>query len=277
MLKRILKFNHFLTSKLQEKNTLKRLSQMSPFGQELATAFEKTKLIRYSEETETIFKDLENFRDQMLNSNEEIDFSILEPNLKRTAKYVCERASSPNIWCKFFFFLTYHTNSASVLEIGTNLGVSGQYYLQALCLNGKDSNEINFTTLEGVDDLCEIAEERFGELTSRNHYSILCGLYKDTLPQIYKSQKKYDVVFIDGNHKFEPTLEYFNNLVENFSDKAIIIFDDINWSKEMVKAWGALKKSDHVYSIDFFKLGLLIIDKKNKREKPADFKLFISF
>ena len=87
----------------------------------------------------------------------------------------------------------------------------------------------------------------------------------------------YNIVFIDGNHKKEPTIKYFIDLQAKLSSPAIIIFDDINWSLDMQKAWEIIKSNKNVtYSIDMFKFGILIFD-KNSNNKKADYKLHLAY
>ena len=190
-------------------------------------------------------------------------------------KEVCKKAASPEKWCRLFFFLTYYSKASGVLEIGTNLGVSGQYYLKALLLN--NTINTNFKTLDGVQDLCNISEKRFSEINSERNFKVICGMYSDTLPEIENSDDQYQIIFIDGNHKFKPTIEYYTMLYNNLTDRAIIIFDDINWSREMKKAWSHIKKMRFEYSIDLYKLGIIVVNKNNTDAKKLNFKLFLSY
>ena len=58
---------------------------------------------------------------------------------------------------------------------------------------------------------------------------------------------------------------------------AIVIFDDINWSKDMQSLWQVVTEDEDVsYAIDFFKLGVLIMDDSKKTSSPI-FKLHISY
>ena len=52
---------------------------------------------------------------------------------------------------------------------------------------------------------------------------------------------KPGLVFIDGNHRKEPVIKYFNQMAEISDSKTVIIIDDINYSKEMAEAWDEIK------------------------------------
>lgn len=111
--------------------------------------------------------------------------------------------------------------------------------------------------------LCEIAGNRFSELAANEKdFEVLPGFYDETLPLLVRSQRKFDIVFIDGNHRYEPTVKYFDLLKNSLSDRAILIFDDINWSDGMVKAWKVLKRDpDICCAIDMIKQGILVYQK----------------
>ena len=56
-----------------------------------------------------------------------------------------------------------------------------------------------------------------------------------------------------------------------------MIFDDINWSKDMQSAWEIIKSDQDVcYSIDLFKWGIIIID-KSVSDRNIHFNLHLSY
>ncbi|MDT0689504.1 class I SAM-dependent methyltransferase [Salegentibacter sp. F188] len=68
----------------------------------------------------------------------------------------------------------------------------------------------------------------------------------------------YNLVFFDGNHQKQPTLEYFHKLLPAAKNNSVFIFDDIHWSPEMEEAWEEIKKHPEVtVSIDTFYWGLI--------------------
>jgi len=84
------------------------------------------------------------------------------------------------------------------------------------------------------------------------------------------------MIFIDGNHQKNPTIEYFEKLLPKLSSPGIIIFDDINWTIGMKEAWDIIKSHKSVnYAIDFYKLGVIIVD-TNDQNKNIEFALHLS-
>jgi predicted O-methyltransferase YrrM len=76
---------------------------------------------------------------------------------------------------------------------------------------------------------------------------------------------KIDFAFVDGNHKKEPTLHYFRELMKKSTEDTILVFDDIHWSSEMEEAWAYIKENEAVtLSIDLFFIGIIFLKKDFK-------------
>lgn len=72
---------------------------------------------------------------------------------------------------------------------------------------------------------------------------------------------------MDANHRYEPTMSYFDLLMKRLNEKSIVVVDDIHWSEEMEKAWTELKNNQLVYgSVDLFRCGLLFFDPDLNRQ-----------
>ncbi len=84
------------------------------------------------------------------------------------------------------------------------------------------------------------------------------GNFDDLLPGILQNNSNIDLAFIDGNHRKQPTINYFNLLVDKVSSSSILIFDDIHWSKEMEEAWQEIKNDSRVMlTVDLFFIGIV--------------------
>jgi predicted O-methyltransferase YrrM len=114
--------------------------------------------------------------------------------------------------------------------------------------------------LEGASAIAGIAKRNFEKLRLDN-VRLLQGNFEETLPSLLLSVKITDFVFIDGNHRREPTLAYFNQLVSFSTNSTISILDDIHWSKEMEEAWNQVKQHPAVtLTIDLFFIGIVCIN-----------------
>jgi len=137
-----------------------------------------------------------------------------------------------------------------IIELGTSLGIS-TLYMAASC---KDATVI---TIEGCKETAALARYNFIE-AGFNNIKLLEGSFDDVLPGLLMSDIKPGLIFIDGNHRRQAVIKYFNILLEICDSKTVIIIDDINYSGEMAEAWNELKLHKNVsVSVDIFRMGIL--------------------
>ncbi|MDF1551028.1 MAG: class I SAM-dependent methyltransferase, partial [Bacteroidales bacterium] len=131
------------------------------------------------------------------------------------------------------------------------------------------------TTIEGAKELAFISDKTLKEL---NHpgYVVMNGKFKDVLPKFLPGSMPFDFVFIDGHHDKVATLEYFNIIYPYLSKKAVVIFDDINWSKGMQIVWKEIYNDQRIkMSFDLYKWGICLIDKTAFVDKMKCYKLVV--
>ncbi len=137
-----------------------------------------------------------------------------------------------------------------ILEFGTSLGISTMY-MAASC---PDAEVI---TIEGCSATAEIASDNFKESGLKN-IRILPGSFDEILPEIRKEEICPGLVFIDGNHRKEPVINYFNQVADMSDNNSVVIIDDIYSSREMAEAWREIKNHKNVtLSIDVFRMGIV--------------------
>jgi predicted O-methyltransferase YrrM len=94
---------------------------------------------------------------------------------------------------------------------------------------------------------------------------LLEGNFAKTLPLLNSKITNIDLVFVDGNHRKNATLEYFDFFLSKRTNNSIFIFDDIHWSVEMEEAWKLIQQHDSVtMTIDLFFIGLVLFRKDFK-------------
>jgi predicted O-methyltransferase YrrM len=259
--------------RFKQKAVLKRLSGINNLAlKRVISAITETLSDSYSEQDCKAFNRCEAYRKELLQDQTEINYRVFGSDKTAQVREICKKAPSSAIWCRFLFKLAIETESRQILEIGTNLGISGSYILEAL----KDL-EGNLTTMEGLPQLCEIAENQFSKISPNSRFRIIQGLYDDTFPGLLEEGKGFDLIFVDGNHKKEPTLHYFRALKSLMDQTAIFVFDDIYWSEEMTEAWQIIQNDPDVnFSIDLFMMGIAIID-KDESIKNSSFSLHMGY
>jgi len=178
------------------------------------------------------------------------------------------KASKTKFDCEILGFLAYYTAPKTILELGTNTGISSAYL--SILLDHNPS--FNLTTLDASPYRQRVAKGIHENLGIQNiHY--VTGLFNDTLKPVLQDNKTYDFVFIDGHHQYQPTLDYFDAIYPYCNKNAVIVFDDISWSSGMKKAWEDLKKDTRfLYCVDLHKIGICILG-ENDATPPQTFSM----
>ena len=156
----------------------------------------------------------------------------------------------PKKYGALLFSMASEFGNPSMIELGTSLGISGMYMASG-CRNSI------LNTIEGSPQIAEIARENFREAGIEN-IILKDGLFDEILPQLLSSQSNTGLVFIDGNHRKEPVLNYFRQIAEKSCSSTVIIIDDIHYSREMEEAWNEIMRFDTVsVTIDIFRMGIV--------------------
>jgi len=146
------------------------------------------------------------------------------------------------------------------LELGTSLGITTSYLAFA-------NLSAQVITMEGAPTVADLAQKTFDRLNLKG-IEVLKGNFNQTLPETLERIKTVDLVFIDGNHRKDPTLNYFHQLINHSTESTILIFDDIHWSSEMELAWKEIQQHPEVtLTIDLFFIGLVFFKKDFKAKQ----------
>ena len=183
--------------------------------------------------------------------------SVAGRNKKRSIADIVRTAVKPKKFGQLLFRMAAHYRPHYVLELGTSMGLTTAYLAMA------DPHSI-VTTIEGSAAVAEIARENFSKL-GLSSIAMYNRPFDECLPRIIGHHPHFDFVFVDGNHRLEPTLDYFQRLLPAMHENSVIVFDDIHWSKEMESAWQAVKQHPKVMlTIDLFFIGLVFFRKEFK-------------
>lgn len=176
------------------------------------------------------------------------------PSNQRKVADICKRAAKPAKYDQLFFRMLKHYQCQYILELGTSFGITTSY----LALANPDANII---TCEESKSIADIAQQNFSSLSIKNITQIL-GNFDNTLQDTLNKIPQIDFVYIDGNHRKEPTLQYWQMLLTKAHNETLFIFDDIHWGREMEDAWKTIQQSPFVTcSIDMFFIGIICIRK----------------
>lgn len=181
--------------------------------------------------------------------------SSINKKQERTIQSIAKNAAKPSKFGQLLFRIIKHYQPENVLELGTSLGITTSY----LSLAKPDSH---IMTVEGSAEIAGIARRNFINLSLSN-VELVEGNFDNVLPGILKKLDSIDLAFIDGNHRKEPTIRYFEQILKKSTNNSILIFDDIHWSAEMEAAWDIISEHPATQcTIDLFFVGMVLFRKE---------------
>lgn len=143
------------------------------------------------------------------------------------------------------------------LEMGTSMGI-GTAYLS--------SNAQRTVTIEGCPNTYKQATQNLQSLNLKG-LSMLNAEFSEGLKKAYEIESNYGLVYIDGNHQYQATLDYFNWIIDRANNDTFLIFDDINWSAGMRQAWDEIVSSEKInVSIELFRMGIVLKRKEQTKQ-----------
>ncbi len=147
----------------------------------------------------------------------------------------------------------------NIVELGTSLGL-GTLYL------AMPNSLATVYSIEGCPNISAIANQTINAAKVKN-ITLLNGSFNVELPKILDALHEVDMVYFDGHHNYEATINYFQMCLKKASDSALFIFDDIHWSEGMEKAWNEIVANENVsISFDLFRFGIVIINKDVEKQ-----------
>ena len=214
------------------------------------------------------YQEVESEKRRLLKSSEQIKITdygagsrFTNSNLRKISQ-LARTASKAQKHGRLLFRLARYFQVKSVLELGTSLGISTLYLSEA-------SPEAEIYTIEGCPETAKIAQKSFKNLKASNiHLKI--GRFEELLPQVLPLHAKWDLIFFDGNHQEEPTLDYFRRCLPFAHNETVFIFDDIHWSEGMESAWNQIVKHPQVRAtVDLFFMGIVFFRKEMQQQNFA--------
>lgn len=223
---------------------------------------------KLSESERIRIQSIENERKQLLlNTHPLIDGSLGEEgglyDRGLTISRACE-ASKPPKPALMLYLITKIFEPLNIIELGTNVGVSAAYIATALKLNQKEGRLI---TLDASPYRQRVAKNIHSYLGLSN-IEYVEGLFTDTLNQTLLEMGSVDLAFIDGHHQYQPTLDYFERILQFSSQNTVFVFDDIRWTDGMKKAWSEIREDERLgIVLDLNSVGICMIRQRDISER----------
>lgn len=205
-------------------------------------------------------------RKELLRSDEQIEIldlgagSRINKSNLRKIRTIAKNAEKPAKFGRLFHRLVRRFQPATIVELGTSLGLTTLYLSKA-------KPDARLITFEGCPQTAGKAQGHFDRLGAEN-VEIVLGNIDETLPQRLRSlQERIDLAYFDANHRYEPTVRYFEQCLPHIQNGSLFIFDDIYWSEEMTRAWEYIKAHPQVtVTVDLFWIGLVFFRSEQVKE-----------
>lgn len=225
-------------------------SLQSPFIFNLYTNFIKNNY------NKSAFKDIEQIRESLLKESLLVTptshgaTSTIHPNSQKVKASVIAKKglTTPKI-SRLLARLVEYNESKTIIELGTSFGLNTLYMAK--------SEHSKVFTFEGSEDIANVALTNFESL-QKDNIELVQGNIDETLPKFLNARISIDFAYIDANHRYKPTINYFEAIIKRMHEDSILVIDDIYWSKEMTQAWNEIKNHPQVtHSVDLFSIGIV--------------------
>ncbi|MXV17638.1 O-methyltransferase [Hufsiella ginkgonis] len=223
----------------------------------------------YDERARMEYLDIERLRKALYQDHREITItdlgagSQLNGSKRKKISTLARNALKPPRLAQLIYRLARASQAATAIELGTCLGITTAYLSRAL-------EHGSVISVEGCPETSRIARGNLEKLGCTN-IDLRTGNFDALFPAIAAAEPKLDFVFIDGNHRKQATIDYFDLCLAKVHEGSLLIFDDIYWSEGMKEAWQHIKSHPNVtITIDLFWIGLVFFKKGRSKE---DFKI----
>jgi predicted O-methyltransferase YrrM len=138
-----------------------------------------------------------------------------------------------------------------ILELGTNTGFSGCYFLSA-------PTRPSLVTVEGSLAMCTIARANLERFSA--DFVVMHRLFDQAIGELVAAGERFDCVYIDGQHEHRATLHYAGRVAPLVNPGGTLIFDDLRWSSGMFDAWRDICSSPaYRLTIDYAAKGVAVL------------------
>ncbi|TZF81687.1 class I SAM-dependent methyltransferase [Pedobacter sp. BS3] len=219
----------------------------------------------YDTGAKPVYHEIEALRRQLLHDERSITVTDLgagshvNKNRTRQVKQIARHALKPPKLAQLIYRLAARSDPSTIIELGTCLGITTSYLSKA-------APKARIISIEGCPQTSAIAGETLKQASAAN-VELLTGNFDTILPGIIHDLDRIDFMFIDGNHRKDATLSYFNWSLPKVHEDTILIFDDIYWSAGMMEAWQRIKDHPQVtVTVDLFWIGLVFFKTGQAKE-----------
>lgn len=187
--------------------------------------------------------------------------AIVKEHRKLRAEHAfVKRSSVSGKYGSLLYRLSRWFQPEMIIELGTGMGISTLYLA-----SGSPATPLH--SFERDKQRAKLADQLAGRFVP-GPVCIHQGDMDETLEDVLPLVPERFLAFVDGNHHYAPTMAYVSRLLKKAGDEAVIIMDDIYWSKGMYRAWKEIISRPEVrVSVDLFHMGILLLRKDLHKRK----------
>jgi predicted O-methyltransferase YrrM len=173
---------------------------------------------------------------------------------QKSLAQIAANVSVSHKYGQLLYSLVQNSQPATILELGTSIGLSSSYMALA-------NPSAQLITIEGAEQIAHVARQTHRKLNVSNA-RVVVGPFETALPEVLKQREYLDFVFFDGNHTHAATLNYFEQCLAKAGDRSVFVFDDIYWSPGMAAAWQQIKLHPQItLTLDVYRFGICFFQK----------------
>ncbi len=227
-----------------------RLKKNKRLPLEISDLFKSAIKIESSDNVEKYRNELENCFDNINILDKGAGSRIMNSDV-RIVSDIVKRSSTSEDFGVLYQKIIKKFEINSVLELGTSLGVGTMYFALS-------ENQPQITSIDACPETINFTKRKFESKGIKNVTFI-----NDTFDNVFNNKilagKKFDLIFIDGNHQSKGVLFYYDYISKKLaSEKCIYIIDDINWTADMYNAWKTIcKKNATNLTLNLGRMGLV--------------------
>jgi predicted O-methyltransferase YrrM len=151
-----------------------------------------------------------------------------------TVSRVARVGSQPAQWCRFLHTLVAFLAPATVVEMGTAVGMTAASMATALPADAR------MWTVDMRSGSAVHAAEIFRRVGV--DVGVVTGTFEDVLTDVLRNAAPVDLLYVDGHHDGQATLQYTEQAAPFLSERAVVVYDDIRWSPDMRGAWEEIRE-----------------------------------
>lgn len=178
-----------------------------------------------------------------------------------TCEHLAKNTSVPKDVGQLMHLIARDSGAQTLLELGSCVGIGASYLASVPTCQ-------RFISFEGSAGLAKIAKHSTLQVFEKAEmYNLMFEEGLDTvLPTL---NQDLDFAWIDGHHEKQATLHYFDRIKPHLKKGAIVAFDDIYWSTDMLEAWEQLRQAkgfSHTIDVGVCGIGIWTGEDQSPRE-----------